>query len=152
LRELGWIEGSTIAIEYRWADGHDERLAEIAAEFIRLKVDVIVTHSAAPVIAAKQVTAVVPIVFTTAADPLGTGLVASLARPGGNVTGLSSQTTDLAGKRIEFLRGLLSDFRRLGILANANAPSAMLEAADAEVTARSLGLESSSQKSGELKI
>jgi ABC-type uncharacterized transport system substrate-binding protein len=89
LRELGWIEGRTVAIEYRWAEGHNERLAEIAAEFVRLKVDVIVTHSAAPVIAAKQTTAVIPIVFAVAADPLGTGLVASLARPGSNVTGLS---------------------------------------------------------------
>jgi putative ABC transport system substrate-binding protein len=82
LHELGWIEGRTVAIEYRWAEGHNERLAEIAAKFVRLKVDVIVTHSAAPVIAAKQTTAVIPIVFAVAADPLGTGLVASLARPG----------------------------------------------------------------------
>jgi ABC-type uncharacterized transport system substrate-binding protein len=95
LRELGWIEGRNVAIEYRWAEGRNERLAEIAAEFVRLKVDVIVTHSAAPVIAAKQATAVIPVVFAVAADPLGTGLVASLARPGGNVTGLSSQTGDL---------------------------------------------------------
>jgi hypothetical protein len=84
------IEGRTVAIEYRWAEGRNERLAEIAAEFVRLKVDIIVTHSASPVIAAKQATAVIPIVFAVAADPLGTGLVASLARPGRNVTGLSS--------------------------------------------------------------
>src|SRR3974390_3243582 len=86
LRELGWIEGRTIAIEYRWAEGHSERFAEFAAEFVRLKVDVILTHNPPPVIAAKQATSVIPIVFATAADPVDTGLVASLARPGGNVT------------------------------------------------------------------
>src|SRR5271165_2400414 len=97
LNELGWIEGRTVAIEYRWADGRSERLAEIAAELVRRKVDVIVTHSTAPVIAAKQATATIPIVFTAAADPVGNGLIASLSRPGGNVTGVSSLTTDLAG-------------------------------------------------------
>ena len=99
LRELGWVEGRTVAIEYRWAEGRSERYAEIAAEFVRLKVDVIVTHSAQPVLAANQATSVIPIVFGAAADPVGQGLVASLARPGGNVTGLSVQFTDLAGKR-----------------------------------------------------
>ena len=103
LRELGWVEGRTVAIEIRWAEARSERYTEIAAEFVRLKVDVIVTHSAGPVIAAKQATAVIPIVFATAADPLGTGLVASLARPGGNVTGLSVQFTDLAGKRMRII-------------------------------------------------
>src|SRR5262249_12599272 len=100
LRELGWIEGRTVAIEYRWAEGRNERLAEIAAEFVQRKVDVIVTHSAEPVIAAKKATSVIPIVIALAADPVGTGLVATLARPGGNVTGLSLQSTDLAGKRL----------------------------------------------------
>ena len=95
LRELGWIEGRTIAIEYRWAEGRNERFAEIAAEFIRLKVDVIVTAGTDAVVTAKQATSVIPIVFAVAGDPVGTGLVASLARPGGNVTGLSLQTTDL---------------------------------------------------------
>ena len=141
LRELGWIEGRTVAMEYRWADGHNDRLAEIAAELVRLKVDVIVTHSAAPVIAAKQATAVIPVVFATAADPLATGLVASLARPGGNVTGLSSQTSELAGKRLEVLRELIPGLHRLAILANAAAPHAVLEMADTEETARKLGIE-----------
>ena len=90
LRELGWIEGRTVAIEYRWAEGRSERNAEYAAEFVRLKVDVIVT-AGLPAVAAKQATSGIPIVLALAADPLGTGLVASLARPGGNVTGLSSQ-------------------------------------------------------------
>jgi putative ABC transport system substrate-binding protein len=114
LRELGWIEGRTIAIEYRWLEGRTERAAAMVAEFVRLKVDVIVTHSAAPVIAAKQATSVIPIVIASAADPVGTGLVASLARPGGNVTGLSLQLTDLAGKRLELLREVVPGLRRLG--------------------------------------
>jgi len=100
LRELGWIENRTIAIEYRWAEGRDERFAEIAAEFIRLKVDVILTYATPSSLAAKTATAVIPIVFAAAGDPVGTGLVASLARPGGNVTGLSIQQTDLASKRL----------------------------------------------------
>src|SRR5262245_52989982 len=119
LRELGWSEGRTVAIEYRWADGRDERLAEIAAEFVQRRVDIIVTHSAAPVVAAKQATSTIPIVFALAADPLGTGLVASLARPGGNVTGLSVQVADLAGKRLEILREVLPGLRRVGVMANA---------------------------------
>ena len=90
LRELGWIEGRTVTIEYRWAEGRTERIAEIAAEFVRLKVDVIVTYGTPGTGAAKQATSVIPIVFASAGDPVGTGLVASLARPGGNVTGLSN--------------------------------------------------------------
>src|SRR5262245_52080391 len=99
LRELGWIEGRTIAVEYRWAEGRDQRAAEIAAEFVQRKVDVIVTSGTGMVLAAKQATSVIPIVFAAAGDPVGTGLVASLARSGGNVTGLSIQQTDLAAKR-----------------------------------------------------
>jgi putative tryptophan/tyrosine transport system substrate-binding protein len=89
LRERGWIEGRTITTHFRWAEGRTEQLAEIAAEFVRLKVDVIVTSSTPPTVAAKQATSVIPIVFASAGHPVGTGLVASLARPGGNVTGLS---------------------------------------------------------------
>ena len=118
LRELGWIEDRNVAIEYRWAEGRAERLAEIAAEFVRLKVDVIVTSATPPVVAAKQATSVIPIVFATAGDPVGTGLVAFLARPGGNVTGLSIQATDLAGKRLELLREVVPGLRRLAIMAN----------------------------------
>jgi len=141
LRELGWIEGRTIAIEYRWAEGRPERYAEIAAEFVRLKVDVIVTHSAELVIAAKQATSVIPIVFGVAGDPVGSALVASLARPGGNVTGLSVQFTDLAGKRFELLREIVSGLRRLAIMANAGASGAVLEMREAQAAARALGLE-----------
>jgi putative ABC transport system substrate-binding protein len=107
LRELGWIEGQTVAIEYRWADGRSERFAEIAAEFARLKVAVIVTYANTAAAATKRTVTTIPIVFAAAGDPVGTGLVASLARPGGNVTGLSLQQTDLASKRLEILRDLL---------------------------------------------
>jgi putative ABC transport system substrate-binding protein len=140
LRELGWIEGRTVAIEYRWADGRGERCAEIAAEFVRIKVDVIVTAGGA-VRAAMQATSTIPIVFAVAADPLGAGLVASLARPGGNVTGLSLQQTDLAGKRLELLRDVLPGLRRLAIMANADNPAALLQMNEAQATARSLGLD-----------
>lgn len=117
LAELGWIEGRTVAIEARWAEGNSERFAEIAAELVRQKVDVIVTSGAAAP-AAKQVTSAIPIVFTLANDPVGTGIVASLSRPGGNVTGLSSQSRDLAGKRLELLREVIPDLRSLAVLVN----------------------------------
>ena len=140
LHELGWIEGRTIAIEYRWGQGRPERYAEIAAEFVRRKVDVIVTQGGA-VAAAKKATSVIPIVFTVAADPLGGGLVASLSRPGGNVTGLSLQFTDLAGKRLELLREAVPGLRRLAVMANVGYRAAALEMAEVEATARRLGLE-----------
>ena len=151
LRELGWIEGRTVAIEYRWAEGRSERFAEIAAEFVRLKVDVIVTAGTA-VLAAKQATSVIPIVFAVASDPVGTGLVASLARPGGNVTGLSLQATDLAGKRLELLREVVPGLRRLAIMANVGYPAAVLEMGEVQATARTLGLEVATSKSGERRI
>ena len=116
LRELGWIEGRTVAIEYRWAEARSERYTEIAAEFVRLKVDVIVTAGAA-VVAAKQATSLIPIVFAVAVDPVATGLVASLAQPGGNVTGLSNQGTDLATKKLELLREVVPSLRRVAIMA-----------------------------------
>src|SRR5438552_8034897 len=140
LRELGWIEGRTVAIEYRWAEGRIERYAEISAEFVRLKVDVIVTSGGA-VLAAKQSTSVIPIVFALATDPVGLGFVASLARPGGNVTGLSSQSTDTAGKRLELLREVVPGLRRLAIMANVGYPGAVLEMGEVHAAARTLGLE-----------
>jgi len=121
LRELGWIEGRTIAIEYRWSEGRPERNAEIAAEFVRLKLEVIVTNNFA-LPALMQATEVIPIVFATGTDPVGGGLVASLARPGGNVTGLSMQSTDLASKRLELLREVLPRLRRLATIGNASNP------------------------------
>src|SRR5438093_5097552 len=141
LRELGWIEGRTIAIEYRWGEGRNERFAEIAAEFVRRKVDVIVTSATAAVVAAKRATSVIPIVFAAAGDPVGTGLVASLARPGGNVTGLSIQQTDLAAKRLELLREVVPGLRRLAILANVGGPAVVLDMREVEAAARTLGLE-----------
>jgi putative ABC transport system substrate-binding protein len=141
LRELGWNEGRNIAIEVRWAEGRNERSAEIAAEFVRLKVDVIVTHGNATVTAVKQATSVIPIVFATAGDPVGTRLVASLARPGGNVTGLSLQQTDLAGKRLELLREVVPGLRRLAIMANGGNPAAALEIGEVQVAARTFALD-----------
>jgi putative tryptophan/tyrosine transport system substrate-binding protein len=140
LGELGWIEGRNVVIEYRWAEGRSERFAEIAAEFVRLKVDVIVTGGNA-VVAAKQATSVIPIVFAVASDPVGGGMVASLSRPGGNVTGLSLQAPDLASKRLELMRDMLPGLHRLGILANASYPPAVLEMDEVQATARKLGIE-----------
>ena len=141
LHELGWIEGRTVAIEYRWAEGRTERFDEIAAEFVRRKVDVIVTSSTAAIVAAKQATSVIPIVFAAAGDPVGAGLVASLARPGSNVTGLSIQQTDVAAKRLELLREVVRDLRRLAILAHIDSPNAVLEMREVQAAARTLGLE-----------
>ena len=141
LRELGWIEGRTVAIEYRWAEGRAERYTEIATEFVRLKVDVIVTYATAPVIATKQATSEIPIVSALMGDPVGTGLVVSLARPGGNVTGLSTQQTDLAAKRLEFLREVVPGLRRLAILANIDSPPAVQVLREVQAVANALGLE-----------
>jgi putative tryptophan/tyrosine transport system substrate-binding protein len=141
LRELGWIEGRTIAIEYRWGEGRNERFAEIAAEFVRRKVHVIVTSATAAVVVAKQATSVIPIVFAAASDPVASGLVASLARPGGNVTGLSIQQTDVAAKRLELLREFVPGLRRLAILANVDGPAVLLDMREVQTTARPLGLE-----------
>jgi putative tryptophan/tyrosine transport system substrate-binding protein len=140
LRELGWIENRTVAIEYRWAEGRDERFAQIAAEFVRLKVDVIVTYGTPSILAVKKATAVIPIVFAAAGDPVGTGLVASLARPGGNMTGLSVQQTDLASKRLEMLREVLPRLRTVAILAHIGSPNSVLEMGEAQSAARTLGL------------
>jgi ABC-type uncharacterized transport system substrate-binding protein len=140
LHELGWIEGRTVAIEYRFAQGREESFAEIFAEFVRRRVDVIVTSGAA-ILAAKQVASDIPIVFAAAVDPVGMGLVASLARPGGNITGLSLQGPDLAGKRLELLREVVSNLRRVAVLANTATPGAARELDEARAAARTLGLE-----------
>jgi putative tryptophan/tyrosine transport system substrate-binding protein len=141
LRELGWIEGRNIAIEYRWAEGHGDRYSEIAAEFVRLKVDIIVTWAAAPTLAARRATALIPIVFAGQTDPVGAGVVASLARPSGNVTGLSLQQADTTGKRLEILREAVPHLRRLAIIANVGGPGALLEMRNVQTTARAIGLE-----------
>jgi putative tryptophan/tyrosine transport system substrate-binding protein len=140
LREFGWIEGSTVAIEYRWSQGRTERYAEIAAEFVHLKVDVIVTvGSAVPIV--RQATASIPIVFAVAIDPVGSGLVASLSHPGGNVTGLSIQANELAGKRLEFARELVPGLHRLAIMFNVGNAQPVLEMGETQAAARMLGLE-----------
>ena len=128
-------------MEYRWAEGRSERLAEIAAEFVRLRVDVVLATGTAPAFAAKQATSVIPIVFAFAGDPVGTGLVASLTRPGGNVTGMSNQATDLAAKRIELLREIVPRLRRLAVMANVAYPAAVLEMGEVQAAASILGVE-----------
>jgi putative tryptophan/tyrosine transport system substrate-binding protein len=141
LRELGWVDGRNVAIEVRWAEGRSERFAEIAAELVRFKVDVILTHNTPPVLAAKQATSVIPIVFASAGDPVGTGVVASLARPGGNVTGLSSQATDTSAKRLELLREVVPNLRGLAIMGNVGNPFTVLEIGEVQAAARTLSLE-----------
>jgi putative tryptophan/tyrosine transport system substrate-binding protein len=141
LGELGWTDGRNAVIDYRWADGRRDRAAEIATEFVRLGVDIIVTSGTPQALAAKQATSAIPIVFATAGDPVGTGLVASLARPGGNVTGLSVLQVDLGAKRLELLREVLPGLRRLAVIVNVDAPGALLELSEVQRAAGALGIE-----------
>lgn len=141
MRELGWIEGRNLTIEYRWAEGHDERLRELASELVQLKVDLIVTHNTPPPLAAKQATSTIPIVFATAGDPVGTGIVASLARPGGNITGLSSQSPETASKRLELLRDVVPGLRRLAILSDMENPFVKLDLSQMRKAAANFGIE-----------
>ena len=140
LHELGWTEGQTVEIQYRWGEGRTERFTELAIELVRLKVDVIVTTGAA-VPAAKQATSIIPIVFAVATDPVGSGYVASLARPGGNVTGLSAQQSDLAGKRLELLLQVIPNVSRLAVIANPGVPGSIAETQEVQVRGRALGLD-----------
>jgi putative tryptophan/tyrosine transport system substrate-binding protein len=141
LNELRWIVGNTVAIEYRWGEGRNDRFAEIADEFVRLKVDAVVTGGTPPVLALMRATSAIPIVFVAAGDPVGSGVVASLAQPGGNVTGLSNLTKDLAGKRIEILREVIPGLRRLAILVNAGNIAAVSEMREAQAATRTFGYE-----------
>jgi len=141
LRELGWIEGRTVVIDYRWAEGRSERVADIAAEFVQDKVDLIFATGTEAALAAKKATALIPIVFPVAGDPLGSGMVASLARPGGNVTGLSNLAADLAAKRLEILRDVFPGLNRLAIMANVSSPGSVLEMDEFQEAARALRLE-----------
>jgi putative ABC transport system substrate-binding protein len=140
LHELGWIDGRTVAIQYRWAEGRNERSAELAAELVQLKVDVIVTGGNAA-LAAKQASSVVPIVFALVDDPVGMGLVTSLVRPAGNMTGLSTQGTEVAGKRLAWLREVVPGLRRLAIMFNVGYPSGVKEMAEVQSVACTLGLD-----------
>jgi putative ABC transport system substrate-binding protein len=140
LGELGWTEGRSVAIEYRWADGKTENFVKIAAEFVERKVDIIVTSGAAG-LAVKHATSVIPVVLALANDPVGSGLVANLSRPGGNITGMSLQTPDLAGKRIEILRELLPAIRRVAVLGDVGYPASRSDMDEVQAVARKLGLE-----------
>ena len=141
LRDLGWVEGRTVTIAHRWAEGRPERVAEIAAEFVRLRVDIIVTTASNDAIAMKQATSTIPIVFAVSGDPVGTGLVATLARPGGNVTGMSVQQPDTAGKRIELIHEIVPGLHRLAILANPDSPNVRSELPEVQAAARRLGFD-----------
>jgi putative tryptophan/tyrosine transport system substrate-binding protein len=140
LRELGWIEGRTVAIEYRWAEGRNEYSAEFAAEFVRLNVDAIVTVGTPTTVAATHATSIIPIVFVAAGDPVNTGLVASLARPGANVTGVSNQQSDVAAKRLGLLREVVPGLSRLAIIGNTENSVTAQEMGEVENAARTLGL------------
>src|SRR3954447_4985362 len=138
MAELGWIEGRTVAIEYRWAEGSASRYEEIATEFRRLKVSAILTVGGE---AAKQATSSIPIVAALSGDPVAQGLAASMARPGGNFTGMSIQSTDLGGKRFELLREVVPGIRRLAILEYVGFTGAILEIREVETAATTLGVE-----------
>lgn len=140
LRRLGYVEGRNLLIEYRWALGKEELLAELAAELVRLKVDIIVTRASRPAAAAKRATSTIPIVMAAAADPVGTGIVASLARPGGNVTGMSVLSTDLAGKRLQLLRELVPTTSRVAILAVKGGPGFPLFIEQVGTAAQQMGI------------
>lgn len=141
LRELGWTDGSTVAIEYRWAEGRFDRAPALVAELVQLKVDVLVTHSTPNVVAAKQATSVIPIVFAAIGDPVGIGLVQSLSRPGGNITGLSLQSNDLAGKRLQLMREVIPDLHRVAFLGGSDNPVTATEVAEFQAAAQTLGLD-----------
>jgi putative tryptophan/tyrosine transport system substrate-binding protein len=141
MRELGWIEGRNLTIEYRWADGQTDRLPDLASDLVRLKVDVILTHNTPPVLAAKAATSVIPIVFATSGDPVSSGIVASLARPGGNITGFSSEVPDVASKKLGLLRDIVPGFHRLAILADVGNPYAVQDERKMTEAARSVGVE-----------
>ena len=140
LNRLGWVQDRNVMVEYRWAEGHSERFAEIVAELVRLKVHVIVTGGE-PAFAARQATSTIPIVAALIGDPVGTSLVASLARPGGNVTGLSFQSTDLAGKRVDLLHAVIPQMKRLAVLGNAGNRNVVLEISEVASAAQKLGLQ-----------
>jgi putative tryptophan/tyrosine transport system substrate-binding protein len=142
LRELGWIEGKNVVIEYRWADGRAERLPDLAAELVRLKVDVIFAGATSVTLAVRSATDTIPIVMATGGDPVELRLVASLARPGGNVTGLAySVGSDTFGKQLELLKEVVPKVRRVAVLYNPTNPAQALAMKEVTARARSLGLQ-----------
>jgi putative ABC transport system substrate-binding protein len=140
LRELGYVEGQNLVLEYRWAGGKAERFPRLAAELVALKVDVIVARGTPASLAAKTATPTIPVVMAAAGNPVGTGLVHSLARPGANVTGLSGVSEDLAGKRIELVKDVVPQVSRIGFLWNPGNPSNRLVFEETRVAARRFGL------------
>jgi putative ABC transport system substrate-binding protein len=141
LRELGYVEGQNIAIESRWAEGKPDRLPALAAELVKLKVDVIVANLTPAVQAAKNATSTIPIVMASAGDPVGTGFVASLPRPGGNITGMTGISAELSGKRVELLRDLIPGLTRVGLLVNASTPFAKSLIDETQVAAKRAGIQ-----------
>jgi putative ABC transport system substrate-binding protein len=141
LRDLGWIEGKNISIEYRYAEGRHDRLPDLAADLVRLKVDVIVTFATSDTVAAQNATRVIPIVMAAGADPVAAGLVESFARSGGNVTGLSQMIVELAGKRLELLKEILPALSRVAVLWNPLSVSATLNWKEIQQPARQLGIQ-----------
>src|SRR5437867_3684970 len=140
LPELGYVEGQNIAIESRWAEGKDARLPALAADLVRSKVDVIVAETGAATRAAQQATRTIPIVMSLVNDPVGSGLVASLARPGGNVTGLTIMSPDLVGKQLELLKQVVPKISRVAVLRNPDNPASAAQLREAEVAGRALGV------------
>jgi putative tryptophan/tyrosine transport system substrate-binding protein len=141
MRELGYVEGQNLVIEYRYTEGRDDRSADLATELIRLDVDLILTRGTPATLAVKDATGTIPVVMAASGDPLGTGLVASLARPGGNVTGLSAFVRDLQAKRVELLREMVPGIARVVGLFNMSNPALPLEWKEVEMAARSLGIQ-----------
>ncbi|HYB41245.1 MAG TPA: ABC transporter substrate-binding protein [Candidatus Methylomirabilis sp.] len=141
MRELGYVEGESFIIEYRSADGHDERFPALASELVRSKVDVIVTRGTPAALAAKSATTAIPVIITGVGDPVGQGVVASLARPGANVTGMSAAVTDIYPKRVQLLTELLPKARRIGVLFNMSNPALAPQWTEVEKATRSRGLE-----------
>jgi putative tryptophan/tyrosine transport system substrate-binding protein len=140
LRELGWVEGRTVTIDYRWAEGSAERAGSAATDLVSRKVDVIFTNGTPVVSAVKRATSQIPVIFI-AGDPVGTGLVDSLSRPGANLTGLSLQSSELAGKHLELLQNVVQELRRVAVLVNVNAQNAVEQMHEAQRSAGSLGIE-----------
>src|SRR5262249_45888001 len=141
LKEYGWVEGQNISVEYRFAEGKEDALAEIAAELVRLRLEVIVVEGTAATRAAKTVTKTIPIVMATSTDPVGNGLVASLNQPGGNVTGPSLQTAELSGKRLQLLTEIVPGLARVVVLSNPLNPAIAASVEQTEAAAQSLGVE-----------
>jgi putative ABC transport system substrate-binding protein len=141
IAQLGWTVGGNLKVVYRWAEGRNERLADMAADLVKQNVDLILTHNTVPTLTVKRATASIPIVFATAGDPVGSGIVASLSRPGGNLTGLSGQAPDTAGKRIELLREVSPRLERLGVLTETGNAYATLDVKEVQRAALTFGIQ-----------